>query len=567
MSRLSRTAFAAAVVVLAACQDSQPAAPPVAPDLARGAPGLADQYIVALGPQVADVPGRAADLVRQHQGQLLFTYQYAFRGFAARLPAGAAEALGRAPGVVAVEADGPVHLVESVPAPSWGLDRIDTHQRVLDGLYTYDHTGAGVTVYIIDTGVRTTHAEFGGRASVGTDVVGDGRNGQDCHGHGTHVAGTVGGATYGVAKDVALVAVRVLDCNGSGTFSQVIAGIDWVTQHAQGPSVANMSLGGGASNALDNAVRNSITAGVSYAIAAGNGNFLGIEDDACRYSPSRVLEAMVVSATTAADIKASWANYGNCVDWFAPGVQITSAWNGSDTDSRTISGTSMATPHTAGVAALFLETDPGASPATVRDALFNAATKNVVLDARTANNHVLYSLVSGGGTPPPPGNQPPNAAFTWSCTDLSCTFTDGSGDPDGSIVSRAWDFGDGGTSGATNPSHTYATDGVYTVTLTVTDDLGASDSATDAVAVSAPGAPYVLTVTGTKTKGVKVAQLSWTGITTSHVFILRDLQVIDFVVNTGSYTDQLGRGGGNSFTYHVCDTDTTLCSNGATISF
>jgi subtilisin family serine protease len=226
-----------------------------------------------------------------------------------------------------------------------------------------------VVAYIIDTGIRTTHSEFAGnRATSGYSAINDGNGTNDCNGHGTHVSGTVGGSTYGVAKAVHLVAVRVLDCSGSGSVSGVVAGIDWVTGHHSGaPAVANMSLGGGASTSLDDAVRNSIASGVSYAIAAGNGNFAGIAQDACNYSPARVAEAMTIGATTKADAKTSWSNYGSCVDWFAPGNGIKSAWATSDVATNTISGTSMATPHTTGVAALYLQANPSATAQQVRD--------------------------------------------------------------------------------------------------------------------------------------------------------------------------------------------------------
>ena len=237
------------------------------------------------------------------------------------------------------------------------------------------------------------YVPLSGRATTGFDAVTSGGNAADCNGHGTHVSGTVGGATYGVAKGVSLVAVRVLGCSGSGSTSGVIAGIDWVTSdHIAGhPAVANMSLGGSASTALDNAVRNSIADGVSYAIAAGNGNQGGIAQDACKYSPARVAEAMTIGATDSNDRKASWSNYGNCVDWFAPGVSITSAWYTSTTATNTISGTSMATPHTTGVAALYLQTNPGASPQQVRDALYANTTKGVVTSSKTTNNHLLFT--------------------------------------------------------------------------------------------------------------------------------------------------------------------------------
>ena len=245
---------------------------------------------------------------------------------------------------------------------------------------------------MIDTGIRFNHSQFGGRAVTGYDAV-NGGSADDCNGHGTHVAGTIGGSTYGVAKGVTLVGVRVLGCNGSGSTSGVIAGVNWVTGNHQAgqPAVANMSLGGGASSALDNAVRNSIADGISYAVAAGNGNIFGMAVNACNSSPARVGEAMTISATDSNDRKASWANYGSCVDWFAPGVSITSAWYTSTTATRTISGTSMATPHTAGVAAQYLQGNRGASPATVRSTLFNPTTKGVVTSSSTANNHLLFT--------------------------------------------------------------------------------------------------------------------------------------------------------------------------------
>jgi subtilisin family serine protease len=277
--------------------------------------------------------------------------------------------------------------------PSWGLDRIDQRELPLDQSYEYGSDGSGVTAYVIDTGVRTSHEDFGGRASSGYDFVDDDADATDCNGHGTHVGGTVAGSKYGVAKGADVVGVRVLDCNGSGTTAGVVAGVDWVTENAQKPAVANMSLGGTADGVLDDAVQRSIDSGVSYAIAAGNGNILGWPQDACRYSPARVPGAITVGATDRDDSRASFSNYGECLDVFAPGVDITSAWIDGDSSTNTISGTSMATPHVAGVAALYLAQNPSAGPAQVRDAVVDNATSGAVSDPRSGSpNKLLHSL-------------------------------------------------------------------------------------------------------------------------------------------------------------------------------
>jgi subtilisin family serine protease len=329
----------------------------------------------------------AANLAKGLGGQVHFSYRAVLNGFAATLPAAALEGLRRNPNVAYVEADQVITIDTTQSPATWGIDRIDQRNRPLSNTFTYSNTGAGVRAYIIDTGLLTSHNEFDGRASIGADTVGDGRNGVDCNGHGTHVAGTVGGATYGVAKGVSLIGVRVLNCNGSGTTSGVIAGVDWVTSHAVKPAVANMSLGGGASTALDSAVNNSINSGVTYAIAAGNSN-----RDACRFSPARVAAAITVGATTSSDARASYSNWGACLDLFAPGSSITSAWYSSNTAINTISGTSMATPHTAGVAALYLQSNPTASPATVASALTSNATTGLVTNARTGSpNRLLFT--------------------------------------------------------------------------------------------------------------------------------------------------------------------------------
>jgi subtilisin family serine protease len=365
--------------------------------LAAPAAGRVEQDPRAAYIVVLDANANASDVAAQHArrfgADISHVYTHALKGYAARLPAGAVEGIARSPHVAWVEADGVATADATQASPPWGLDRIDQRARPLSGTYTYSNTAPGVKAYIIDTGIRLTHNDFGGRASTGFDAITSGGSASDCHGHGTHVAGTVGGTTYGVAKGVALVAVRVLDCRGSGTWSQVIAGIDWVTgNHAAGqPAVANMSLGGSANSSVDAAVSNMIADGVSTAVAAGNGNRGGRQQDACNSSPARVASAMTIGATDSTDRKASWSNYGNCVDWFAPGVSILSAWSTGNTATNTISGTSMATPHTAGVAALYLQSNPGASPAVVRDALYANTTKGVVTSSSTANNHLLFT--------------------------------------------------------------------------------------------------------------------------------------------------------------------------------
>ena len=362
---------------------------------ASAAPGDGSRqtFIVVLKDSVGRASPVAAEHARRFDADVRYVYENALKGYTASMPQGALGALAGDSRIAAIELDSEVHALTTQTNATWGIDRIDQRSLPLSTTFTYTRTGAGVKAYIIDTGIRLSHSQFGGRAIDGRDTVDGSLPAADCHGHGTHVAGTVGGSTYGVAKGVTLVAVRVLNCSGSGTTSGVIAGIDWVTSnHLAGqPAVANMSLGGGASSALDTAVRNSIADGVSYAIAAGNGNALGQAINACNTSPARVTEAMTISATMNTDRKATWANYGSCVDWFAPGVGITSAWYSSNTATRTISGTSMATPHTAGVAALYLQGNLSASPATVRSALFNATTKGVVTSSNTTNNHLLFT--------------------------------------------------------------------------------------------------------------------------------------------------------------------------------
>jgi len=337
----------------------------MAPDPAKAMP---DSYIVVLKDE-GGASAQAAGVAAKHGVTPRFTYTAAIKGFAVQTTLDKARSIAADPAVAYVEQDQVVTtqvFVQPNP-PSWGLDRIDQRSLPLDSKYHYPSTAPRVTAYIIDTGIRFTHQEFGGRAVLGIDTVGDGQNGNDCNGHGTHVAGTVGGRSVGVAKQVKLVAVRVLNCSGSGSTSGVIRGIDWVTANRTGPAVANMSLGGGASSALDTAVNNSINAGVTYAVAAGNES-----QNACNVSPARAPAAITVGATTSSDARASYSNYGSCLDTFAPGSSITSAWHTSTSATNTISGTSMASPHVAGAAALVKAANPTATPAAVKAALQGA---------------------------------------------------------------------------------------------------------------------------------------------------------------------------------------------------
>ncbi|SFE12572.1 Serine protease, subtilisin family [Actinopolyspora alba] len=440
---------------------------------------VAGEYIVVFEDAAATGPGgvsaAATDLSQRYGGEIQRTYETALRGYSAAMNETAAERLAADPSVKYVEQNRRVHALGTQDnPPSYGLDRLDQRDLPLDDSYTYPNGGAGVTAYVIDTGIRTSHETFGGRASSGYDFVDGDSVANDCNGHGTHVAGTVGGAEYGVAKNVDLVGVRVLDCQGSGSYAGVIDGIDWVTQNADGPAVANMSLGGSASSAVDDAVSSSIAAGVTYGIAAGNSSA-----DACDYSPARVEEAITVGATNSQDAEASYSNYGDCLDIYAPGSNITSAWIGSDTDTNTISGTSMATPHVVGAAALLLADTPSASPAEVRDSMVNNASTGKISGIGAGSpNKLLYVGESDGGDPQPPENSAPTASFTVNCSTAGCDFdATGSSDSDGSVVGYSWQFGDGATATGSTVGHSYG-GGQFTATLTVTDDEGATGSAT-----------------------------------------------------------------------------------------
>ncbi|MEU5220303.1 S8 family peptidase [Streptomyces sp. NPDC020807] len=409
----SRLVTAAAVAVVALALGTASTLPAAASPAAAegvienaGAEGtIPGSYIVTLDESAQAETAKGRAVAAKFGAKIERTYTSALNGYAVELSEAQAKKLAADPAVKSVVQNRVFTVDTTQPSPpSWGLDRIDQKALPLNQSYTYpDSAGQGVTAYIIDTGVRISHTDFGGRAFNGYDAIDNDNVAQDGHGHGTHVAGTVGGTSYGVAKKAKIVGVRVLNNQGSGTTAQVVAGIDWVTRNAVKPAVANMSLGGGVDSALDTAVKNSIASGVTYAVAAGNDN-----SNASNYSPARVAEAITVGSTTNTDARSSFSNYGSILDIFAPGSNITSSWGTGDTATNTISGTSMATPHVAGAAALYLADNPTATPAQVSTALVNAATPNVVTSPGTGSpNRLLYV---GGGTTTPPGPRFENTA-------------------------------------------------------------------------------------------------------------------------------------------------------------
>jgi subtilisin family serine protease len=380
---------------------------------AGGAGAIRERYIVVLKPDATPASLAASGLARRYGGAVGRTFDAALNGFTVRMSEQRAKRLAAHPSVAYVQQDKQVALAGTQVNPTWGLDRIDQLNRPLDGSYTYHTSASNVTAYVLDTGIRMTHTEFAtGRATSGYDFIDNDSDASDCHGHGTHVAGTIGGVQYGVAKGVNVVGVRVLNCSGVGSYSAIIAGINWVTQHAVRPAVANMSLAGFTSAAVDQAVRNSIASGVTYAVAAGNDN-----SDACGYSPASTAEAITVGAADANDARASFSNWGTCLDIFAPGTGIISAGAGNDNATAGMNGTSMASPHVAGAAALYLAGHPTAAPAEVRDALVNGAVQAAGLGvAGVTTSRLLYTggltsappvLVTHPVTTPPPPPPPP----------------------------------------------------------------------------------------------------------------------------------------------------------------
>ncbi|MBO4204564.1 S8 family peptidase [Micromonospora echinofusca] len=462
---------------------------------AGGATAVADSYIVVFKDTAvssARVGTTAQDLVTRHGGTVARTYSAALRGFEIKASAKAAARIAASPDVAWVSQNHTVSITGTQsPTPSWGLDRSDQRALPLDNSYTYPNTASNVTAYIIDTGIRTSHSDFGGRATWGTNTVDT--NNTDCNGHGTHVAGTVGGNAYGLAKGARLVAVKVLNCQGSGTYAGVISGIDWVTANAQKPAVANMSLGGGADASVDTAVRNSINSGVTYGLAAGNDS----GGNACNTSPARTAEGITVGSTTNTDARSSFSNIGTCLDIFAPGSSITSAWNTNDTATNTISGTSMATPHVVGAAALVASANPSWTPQQVRDYLVNNATNGVVTNPGTGSPNKLLYVVNDG--------TPPTDDFS-----VSVSPNSGSTAPGGSVTATVATATTNGSAQSVSLSASGLPSGATASFNPATVTSGGSSALTISTSASTPPGTYPVTVTGTGTSGSRTATYSLT---------------------------------------------------------
>ena len=447
------------------------------------------QYIVVLKDNAASLAGERSSLTRvsavarnmatQHRARLLRSYDNVLRGFVVRADDRSLARLLADPRVAYVEEDGVVSIKATQTSATWGIDRVDQRDLPLNQTYNYDTTASGVHAYVIDTGLLGTHSQFTNRVGNGWSAISDGRGTTDCNGHGTHVAGTLGGSTYGVAKGVTIHPVRVLGCDGTGSFSGIIDGMDWVASNHVKPAVANMSLGGGATQSVDDAVTRLHNAGVIVVVAAGNNNA-----SACNYSPARAAAAITVGSTTNTDARSSFSNYGSCLDIYGPGSNILSSWYTSTTATNTISGTSMASPHVAGVAALYLANNPNATPTQVRNAIVDNATSNKVTDAGSGSpNKLLYSLF--GDTPPP------------STYSVSGTITNSAGAGlSGVTVSN------GTVSATTNSSGAYTLTGLANATYTLTPSLSGYSFSPASRSVTVNGANVTgINFTGTQDSG------------------------------------------------------------------
>jgi subtilisin family serine protease len=562
------------------------------------------RYIVVLNPGAGASASVAADVARANGGRVGFVYVNALQGFSIVVPPQAVPAIERDPRVAYVESDDPVELfAQTLPT---GLDRTFMPASSTAGIAALAIDGADdyrvdVDVAVIDTGIDYQHDDLNVAGGTNcTYLSGSGPlwarsaycvdgEGDDDHYHGTHVAGTIGAldnglGVVGVAPGARLWSVKVLDGSGSGYESNIVAGIDWVAAHAQTLEVANMSLGGsGRSQAEQDAIDTAVAAGVVFVVAAGNS-----DADAANYSPAGLANVVTVSALADFDGKsggtasatcrsdvddtlADFSNWGSAVEIAAPGVCILSTYPLERGGYGTISGTSMASPHVAGAAALLASGANG--PNTKNDV-------DVLVNTLTNSGNLAWSDDSGDGIKEPlleitnytpaliaaptgNANSPPIASFTYLCDGLSCSF-DGGGtiDGDGSISGYVWDFGDGGSATGVTPAHTFSSDGNYAVTLTVTDDDGATDWDSRVVQVSSDPSPagIVLTASGYKVRGMQRVDLSWSGAASADVDVHRDAALIATTANDGAYTDNINRKGGGSYGYRVCEHATSTCS-------